>query len=115
MAKPTLASLSIASRCCAKRGKSRKLREIILAIPPDPKKIADLDEWWAERRELAYGALGLGKMKLAYRLVNDAGPLTVNPLKEQTFMAGWIAFRYLDDIRAAEKHFAIWPQLPTAR
>jgi soluble lytic murein transglycosylase len=86
-------------------GKIEEAANIILAIPPDPKKIAKLDEWWAERRELAYGALKLGKMKLAYRLVKDAGPLTVNPLKEQTFMAGWIAFRYLHENAAAEKHF----------
>ena len=88
-----------------KAGKIEEASQIILAIPPDPKKIAVLDEWWAERRELAYGALKLGKMKLAYQLVKDAGPLTVNPLKEQTFMAGWIALRYLKNVNAAEKHF----------
>jgi soluble lytic murein transglycosylase len=88
-----------------KAGKIEEASDLILAVPPDPKKIAELDEWWAERRELAYGALKLGKMKLAYRLVKDAGPLSVNPLKEQTFMAGWIAFRYLNDAATAEKHF----------
>jgi len=87
-------------------GKIEEASELILSVPPDPKKIADLDEWWAERRELAYGALKLGKMRLAYNLVKNAGPLTVNPLKEQTFMAGWIAFRYLANLSAAEKHFA---------
>lgn len=88
-----------------KAGNIDEAAELILSVPPDPKKIAELDEWWAERRELAYGALKLGKAKLAYRLTRDAGPLTVNPLKEQTFMAGWIAFRYLNNIDAAEKHF----------
>ncbi|AGK58513.1 lytic transglycosylase [Hyphomicrobium denitrificans 1NES1] len=88
-----------------KAGKIEEASDLILSVPADPKKIAELDEWWAERRELAYGALKLGKMKLAYRLTRDAGPLTVNPLKEQTFMAGWIAFRYLNNIDAAEKHF----------
>lgn len=88
-----------------KAGKIEEAAAIILAIPPDPQKIAVLDEWWAERRELAYGALKIGKPKLAYELTKDAGPLTVNPLKEQTFMAGWIAFRYLKDADAAEKHF----------
>jgi soluble lytic murein transglycosylase len=88
-----------------KAGKIDEAAAIILSIPPDPKKIAVLDEWWAERRQLAYGALKINKPKLAYELVKDAGPLTVNPLKEQTFMAGWIAFRYLKDPAAAEKHF----------
>jgi soluble lytic murein transglycosylase len=88
-----------------KAGKIEDAADLILSVPPDPKKIAELDEWWAERRELAYGALKLGKMKLAYKLVQNAGPLTVNPLKEQTFMAGWIAFRYLNNVAAAEKHF----------
>ena len=88
-----------------KASKIEEAAKIILAIPPDPTKIAVLDEWWAERRELAYGALKMDKMKLAYELVKNAGPLTVNPLKEQTFMAGWIAFRYLNKPGVAEKHF----------
>ena len=88
-----------------KAGKIEEAADIILAIPPNPKKIAALDEWWAERRELAYGALKLGNPKLAYELVKDAGPLTVNPRKEQTFMAGWIAFRYLKKTALAERHF----------
>ena len=88
-----------------KSGKIEAAADIILSIPPDPKKIAALDEWWAERRELAYGALKLDKPKLAYELVKDAGPLSVNPRKEQTFMAGWIAFRYLNKPAVAERHF----------
>lgn len=88
-----------------KSGKIEEAAQIMLAIPPDPKRIAVLDEWWAERRELSYGALKLGRPKLAYDLVKDAGPLTVNPLKEQTFMAGWIALRYLKKADVAEKHF----------
>jgi soluble lytic murein transglycosylase len=88
-----------------KAGKIEQAADIILSIPPDPKKVAALDEWWAERRELAYGALKVDKPKLAYELVKDAGPLSVNPRKDQTFMAGWIAFRYLKKTTAAERHF----------
>ena len=79
--------------------------KIILAIPPDPEKVAALDEWWAERRQLAYQALKSGKSKLAYELAKNAGPLSVNPLKEQAFMAGWIAWRYLKEPEQAEAHF----------
>ena len=99
------ASRSTVFSCCARPAKLEEAAKVILAIPPDPTKIAVLDEWWAERRELAYGALKMDKMKLAYELVKNAGPLTVNPLKEQTFMAGWIAFRYLNKPGVAEKHF----------
>ena len=88
-----------------KAGKIEEAAKIILAVPPDPGKIAALDEWWAERRQLAFGALKNGNPKLAYELAKDAGPLSVNPLKEQTFMAGWIALRYLKNATAAEKHF----------
>ena len=42
-----------------KAGKIEEAADLILSVPPDPKKIAELDEWWAERRELAYGALKL--------------------------------------------------------
>ncbi len=88
-----------------KAGKVEDAAKIILAQPADPEKIAVLDEWWAERRQLAYGALKIGKPKLAYELTKDAGPLSVNPRKEQTFIAGWIAFRYLKDPDGAIKHF----------
>ncbi len=88
-----------------KADKIEEAAKIILAQPADPEKIAVLDEWWAERRQLAYGALKIGKPKLAYELTKDAGPLSVNPRKEQTFMAGWIAFRYLKDADSAIKHF----------
>ena len=88
-----------------KAGKTAEAAKLILSVPPDPQKIAALDEWWAERRQLAYGALKDGNAKLAYELTKNAGPLSVNPLKEQSFMAGWIALRYLKDAASAEKHF----------
>ncbi|MEQ1716735.1 MAG: tetratricopeptide repeat protein, partial [Hyphomicrobium sp.] len=88
-----------------KAEKTEEAAKLILSYPPDPAKIAVIDEWWAERRQLAYSALNLGKPKLAYELAKDAGPLTVNPLKEQTFMAGWISLRFLNNVEAAENHF----------
>ncbi|WP_325025300.1 lytic transglycosylase domain-containing protein [Hyphomicrobium sp.] len=88
-----------------KAGKVEEAAAIILAVTPDPNKIAGLDEWWAERRELAYGALKIGKPTLAYDLVKDAGPISVNPRKEQTFLAGFIAFRELKKPDTAQRHF----------
>ena len=77
----------------------------MLSVPTDPAVVANLDEWWVERRANAYASLRIGNPKLAYELVRNAGPLTVNPLKDQTFIAGWLALRYLKDASAAEKHF----------
>ncbi|MEQ1695172.1 MAG: lytic transglycosylase domain-containing protein [Hyphomicrobiaceae bacterium] len=79
--------------------------KLLLTIPVDPKVVSNLDEWWAERRILAYAALNAGKTKLAYDLVRNAGPLGVNPAKEQAFMAGWLAMRFLKDNTAAVAHF----------
>ncbi len=79
--------------------------KILLSAPTDPKDIVSPDDWWEERLANAYQALDQNNHKLAYELVRDAGPLTVNPLKDQRFMAGWIAFRYLKDHERALRHF----------
>jgi peptidoglycan lytic transglycosylase len=80
--------------------------KLMLEAPTDPKVVVNLDDWWSERQKLAYDALKADKPKLAYKLVQDAGPLSVNPLNEQAFMAGWLALRYLKDVDAAVRHFA---------
>ena len=88
-----------------KAGQTDEAARLMLSAPTDPAKIVSPDEWWVERRANAYEALKRGKAKLAYDLVRDAGPLTVNPLKEQQFMAGWLALRYLKDPALAKPHF----------
>jgi peptidoglycan lytic transglycosylase len=82
--------------------------KLILSAPTDPDVVVNLDDWWNERQKLAYDALKANKPKLAYQLVHEAGPLSVNPLNEQSFMAGWIALRYLKDVDAAVRHFAAY-------
>lgn len=79
--------------------------KLMLSVPTDPAVVANLDDWWEERRALAYDALKAGNAALAYDLVKAAGPLSVNPLKDQTFLAGWIAFRYRGDAKTGERHF----------
>ncbi len=74
----------------------------MLGAPTEEAKIVVPDEWWTERRANAYEALKAGKPKLAYELVREAGPLSANPLKDQSFMAGWLALRYLKDPALAE-------------
>lgn len=80
--------------------------KLLLSAPTDTASIVSPDDWWEERRANAYEALAAGNPKLAYELVRDAGALTVNPAKEQSFMAGWLALRKLADPAKAEPHFA---------
>ncbi|MBX9925684.1 MAG: hypothetical protein K2Y05_04950, partial [Hyphomicrobiaceae bacterium] len=79
--------------------------KLLQKVPVDADLVANLDEWWDERRILSYNALNSGNAKLAYSLVKDAGPLSVNPAKEQAYMAGWLAMRFLNDRTAAKVHF----------
>jgi soluble lytic murein transglycosylase len=87
-----------------KAGQADEAARLMLSAPTDPAQIVSPDEWWVERRSNAYLALKRGKARLAYDLVKDAGPLTVNPLKEQQFMAGWLALRYLKDPALSKPH-----------
>ena len=80
----------------------------MLEAPTDPVAIDNLDDWWEERRSLAYAALKANKFKIAYDVVSVAGPLNVNALNQQQFLAGWIALRYLKNPDAAHKHFAAY-------
>ncbi len=88
-----------------RQNKTSEAIKILLSAPTDPAHIVSPDDWWDERRAIAYEALNDNNYKLAYELVRDAGPLSVNPLKEQRFMAGWIAMRYLKSYDTALKHF----------
>ncbi|MFM7084649.1 MAG: lytic transglycosylase domain-containing protein [Hyphomicrobium sp.] len=91
--------------------KLRRLKQVdeaarlMLSVPTKQGGIDCSDGWWIERRSLAYAALRIGKPKLAYDLVKDAGSLSVNPKKDQTFMAGWLALRYLKDGDNAKIYF----------
>ena len=63
------------------------------------------DGWWEERRANAYAALRMGKPKMAYELVRNPGPLSVNAAKDASFLAGWLALRHLHDAKLALGHF----------
>ena len=96
--------------------KVEEAAKLLSTAPLDPAIVANLDDWWMERRSLAYLALKANKPKLAYEIVRDAGPLSVNELNDQTFMAGWIALRYLKDVKQARKAFCRSRRAPpTAR
>lgn len=86
-------------------GKMDEVWKILTALPTDPDKLVSPDDWWMERRAAAYAALRADKPDIAYAIVRDPGPLSVNPLKDATFMAGWLALRHLDNAKAALPHF----------
>lgn len=87
-------------------GKLAAAGALLRAAPmSDAAALVDPDGWWAERRRAAYEALKATDSALAYDLVKEPGPLTANPLKEATFMAGWIALRHRNDPKLAEGHF----------
>ncbi len=69
--------------------------KLLSTTPKDAAALVNPDEWWSERRAAAYDALRAGKYDAAYALVTDGTGLSVNPLKEQAFLAGWIALRFL--------------------
>ena len=85
-------------------GKVEEAAKGLLAAPLDGDTIVSPDGWWNERRAVAYEALRIGNPRLAYDVVKAAGPLTINPLKDQAFLAGWIALSHLKDAKLALPH-----------
>jgi soluble lytic murein transglycosylase len=77
---------------------------LLLTVPADS-GLSGNDGWWVERRINAYEALEANKPKLAYDVVRAPGPLGANPKKDQAFLAGWLALRFLNDPKAALAHF----------
>jgi len=86
-------------------GLNEEAWKILKSAPVDPELIVSPDDWWEERRGAAYDALRAGNAQLAYELVREAGPLGVNPLKDQQFLAGWLALRHVGKADLALKHF----------
>lgn len=88
-----------------RQGRHEEAWKILTTAPVDPALVGNLDDWWDERQLAVYDALKLGQFPKAYELAKTAGSLSANPRKEATFLAGWIALRYLQDAKAAEPHF----------
>lgn len=86
-------------------GQHEAVWKILTSAPTDPQSVINADDWWEERRAAAQVALKAGKHEIAYDLVKEAGPLSVNEARDQTFMAGWIAMRVLEKADLALPHF----------
>ncbi len=91
-------------------GRHDEAWKALLSAPTDLAIVGDLDDWWDERRLAAYDALKQGKPGIAYDLVKAPGALGVNPQKDATFFAGWIALKHLSRPKDAEVHFRAMEQ-----
>jgi soluble lytic murein transglycosylase len=81
--------------------------QLLQAVPHDPSRLHNLDEWWVERRLLARNLLDVGDLRTAYQVAHEAViPSRENYRGEHEFTAGWIALRFLNEPALAIKHFA---------
>lgn len=87
-----------------RQGKENEVARLLKLAPEDAGALVDPDAWWLHRRWAIYEFLGAERFKEAYDLARAPGPLTVNPIKDATFLAGWIALRQLGDAKAAVPH-----------
>jgi soluble lytic murein transglycosylase len=88
-----------------RQGSEKQAWGLLLDAPSDSKQVISPDDWWAERRINFYAALYSGDKEAAYGLASHHGDVSVNPLKEAEFDAGWIALRFLKDNKRALTHF----------
>lgn len=98
-------------------GRDGEAAKAMLSAPRNPGVINSPDIWWVERRALVRSLLDDGDAKLAYRLAHDAAPDKETYRVDRSFMAGWIALRFLRDHATATRHFSEIPGLtrgPTA-
>jgi soluble lytic murein transglycosylase len=86
------------------QGKEEEVARLLRLAPSDADALVDPDAWWLHRRWVIYEFLGASRFKEAYDIARAPGPLTVNPIKDATFLAGWIALRYLKNTKAAVPH-----------
>lgn len=86
-------------------GRIKDAATILKDAPVEADKVVSPDDWWDERRAVAYELLKAGDQATAYEIVKAPGELTVNPRKDATFLAGWIALKHLGKPDEAIKHF----------
>ncbi|MGE4529339.1 MAG: lytic transglycosylase domain-containing protein, partial [Rhodospirillaceae bacterium] len=61
--------------------------------------------WWTEQASLARDALADGRISQAYGLAAKHELTTASGVADAEWLAGWIAFQFLKDNVAAERHF----------
>ncbi len=89
-----------------RQDKIQDAAKLLLSVPLDANSLVAPDGWWHERRAIVFALLRIGQPRLAYDVAKAAGPLSINPLKDQLFQAGWVALSFLKEPKTAEIHFA---------
>jgi soluble lytic murein transglycosylase len=94
-----------------RKDKIAEAGQLMLSVTNNPDVLADVDEWWVERRLLARKLLDIGDPQTAYKVARDAAtPEKENSRVEHQFTAGWIALRFLNEPKVALSHFARIPE-----
>jgi len=86
------------------QGKEDEVARLLGHAPAEADALVDPDAWWLHRRWAIYEFLGAQRFKEAHEIARTPGPLSVNPIKDATFLAGWIALRHLKDTKGAIPH-----------
>ena len=79
--------------------------EAITILGNAPPTLPHPELWWNERAILARRALENHDAKTAYELARDHRQATGAALADGEWFSGWIALRYLNDAKAALRHF----------
>ena len=88
------------------KDKIAEASQLVLTAQQATMSQQDTDEWWRVRRVLARKLLDQGDVQGAYQVARSAAtPASENYRADQHFMSGWIALRYLNDLRTAMTHF----------
>jgi soluble lytic murein transglycosylase len=88
-----------------RRGKDETATKLMLAAPRTDDVLVDGWQWWEERRILVREMLDRNDAKSAYRLAADHEISHPVAFAEASFLAGWVALRYLDQPAEAKEHF----------
>ncbi|WP_281411565.1 lytic transglycosylase domain-containing protein [Enterovirga aerilata] len=86
--------------------KAPEAARLLAEVSRDPDILVDGDEWWTERRLVARKLLDSGDAKAAYEVASLHGAEASEKRIEAEFHSGWIALRFLNDPRAAARHFS---------
>lgn len=75
----------------------------ILKHAPDSSGKPEL--WWEQRQIMARRLMANKDYDEAYELASNHGPLEGRPLVDAEFLSGWLAFRFLNSLEDARRHF----------
>ncbi|MCB1592010.1 MAG: lytic transglycosylase domain-containing protein [Alphaproteobacteria bacterium] len=77
----------------------------ILHAEPDPGKVLNPDDWWAERQIIIRRLLEQGSYKSAYLLAEIHMQKDGLPFAEAQFLTGWLALRFMNKPTEAFERF----------